>query len=151
MPDADPLLAIDPFILLMDARHQLFSAIDAVEGGPEGSTEAGLQRIAVALGVMVAHDRALTDVVHALSEGSPPLDEVAPPEARRAPATREDAQQSRSALLESLGNTRASLDTEVAVPWTGRETWHVHLVGLAMLEGAQAHALRTGEPLPASL
>lgn len=133
----DLLYALDPLTLLMDARQQLLAVVDQLAGTED-------ERVALALGAVVAQDLALADVARG-------VEAVVVPSSRAARATVEEGYSARNALFEVLAEMRVSFDTEVLVPWTGTETWHVHLVGLAMFEGAQAHALRQGEPVPASL
>lgn len=141
MPHADPLLSLDPFTLLADARRQLLEAVEAL-------TDAHADRVAAALGTVVAHDLALAAIARAYAEGDREFEGVTPPAGLALLATVEDAHAARLALFESLSASPIREDVEVAVPWAGIETWHVHLVGLAMHEGAQAHALRDGDPLP---
>ncbi len=135
---------LNPFSLLMDARHQLMAAVQAaMTTTPE--------RAAIALGAVVAHDDALREIVRAFDGGGRSFEGIAPPADRATSATIDQALDARDALFEALSSTGVSLADEVFVPWVGAETWHVHLIGLAMFEGAQAHALREGEPLPAHL
>lgn len=129
----DPLYALDPFALLLDARQQLLTIAEAIRAREP-------DRVAIALGAVVAQDDALRAIVNG-EAGADPGD--------AGDATIEEAYAARAALLEAMGAAGLSLDAEVAVPWAGTDTWHVHIIGLAMFEGAQAHALREGDPVPA--
>lgn len=140
----DPLDQLNPFSLLMDARHQLFTIVQAIVADQP-------DRVATALGAVVAHDLALREIALAYADGERTFDGVTPPDARAIHATFEDAQAARNALFEAFSTAGTDFATEVLVPWAGTETWHIHLIGLAMFEGAQAHALREGDELPARL
>ena len=141
--DLDLLAQIDPFAVLADARFQLLAAIEAL-----GDAEPA--RVAAALGAVVAHDDALGALARASVAGDRTFEEIATPLERARDATTEDATAARARLFESLGVSGIQLDVEVLVPWAGTETWHLHLIGLAMHEGTQAQALRDGDPLPGS-
>ena len=142
--DADLIAQLDPFDFLMDAHVQLIRAIE-VRAAAEPA------RVATALGLVVAHDRALVAIVRAYTAGDRTFEAVAPPTATD--ATLEDAAQSRNALFDAVGTSAATLafEEELLLPWIGLDTWRGHLLGLAMLEGALAHALREGEPLPGAV
>lgn len=142
--NADPLAQLDPFDFLMDAHVQLFRAI-------EGRSAAEPERVATALRLVVAHDRALAAIALAYTSGDRTFESVAPPDAAEATdSTLEDASRSRNALFDAVNTSAAALafEEELLLPWVGLDTWRGHLIGLAMLEGALAHALREGEPLP---
>ena len=137
----DPLDHINPFTVLMDARLQLLAAIDALKG-------AEAERVATALGSVVAHDDAIGEVARAWATGDRTFEGVATPRERAGSATVEEANTARASLLEALSIAEVSFELEVRFPWAGDETWQLHLIGLAMHEGACAHALREGDPLP---
>jgi hypothetical protein len=137
----DPLARVDPFAVLADARFQLLAAIETLDGGEP-------ERVAAALGAVVAYDDALGAIARASASGDRTFEGVATPLERAGDATTDDARAARARLFESLGASGIQLDVEVLVPWAGTETWQLHLIGLAMHEGAQAQALRDGDPLP---
>jgi|GEM_PF-3229677 len=137
----DPLDHINPFTVLMDARLQLLAAVDALKGAES-------ERVAIALGSVVAHDHAIGEVARAWASGERTFEGVATPRERAGNATVEEANDARSGLIEALGTAGVSFELEVLFPWAGSETWQLHLIGLAMHEGACAHALREGDPLP---
>ncbi len=139
-PHLDPLAQLEPFDFLMDAHVQLVRAVEA-------RAAAEPERVATALGIVVAHDRALRAIALAYVSGDRTFEAVTPPVA--ADATLEDASQSRNELFESVGTSAGTLafEDELLLPWVGLDTWRGHLISLAMLEGALAHALREGEPL----
>ena len=144
----DPLDQLNPFSLLMDARHQL---IDAAQAAMSTVPD----RVAIALGAVVAYDDALREIARAFADGARSFEGIATP-AERATGATIDATidgviEARNALFEVLSSTGVSFTDEVDVPWAGVESWHIHLIGLAMFEGAQAHALREGDELPARL
>ena len=140
----DALDQLNPFSLLMDARHQLIDAAQA-------ALAATPQRAAIALGAVVAYDDALREIARAFADGARSFGGITTPSERATGATIEDIIEARNALFEVLSSTGVSFADEVDVPWAGTESWHVHLIGLAMFEGAQAHALREGDELPARL
>jgi hypothetical protein len=143
-PHADPLAQLDPFDFLMDAHVQLIRAIEV-------RAHAEPERVATALGLIVAHDRALAAIARAYTSGDRTFVTVAPPNGASATnSTLEDASRSRNALFEAVSTSAAALalEEELLLPWIGLDTWRGHLIGLAMLEGALAHALREGDPLP---
>ena len=139
--DADPLAQLDPFDFLMDAHVQLIRAIEM-----RAPTEP--ERVAIALGLVVAHDRALAAIALAYTSGDRTFEAIAAPSATD--ATLDDASRSRNALFVAVSTSAAALalEEELLLPWVGLDTWRGHLIGLAMLEGALAHALREGDPLP---
>lgn len=137
----DPLDQINPFTVLMDARLQLLAAIDGLKG-------AEAERVATALGSVVAHDHAIGEIARAWAAGDRTFEGVATPRERAASATVDEANAARAGLLEALSIAEVSFELEVRFPWAGHETWQLHLIGLAMHEGACAHALREGDPLP---
>ena len=139
--DADPLAQLDPFDFLMDAHVQFIRAIEV-------RAIAEPERVAAALGLVVAHDRALAAIALAYTSGDRTFEAVAAPNATD--ATLEDASRSRNALFEAVSTSAAALafEEELLLPWVGLDTWRGHLIGLAMLEGALAHALREGDLLP---
>lgn len=139
--DADPLAQLDPFDFLMDAHVQLIRAIEV-------RALAEPERVAAALGIVVAHDHALAAIALAYTSGDRTFEAVAPP--MSANATLDDASRSRNELLAAVSTSAAALafEEELLLPWIGLDTWRGHLLGLAMLEGALAHALREGDPLP---
>lgn len=137
----DPLDQINPFTVLMDARLQLLAAVDALKGAEP-------ERVATALGSVVAHDDAIGEVARAWGTGDRTFEGIATPRERAGSATVDEANAARSGLLEALSIAEVSFELEVAFPWSGVETWRLHLIGLAMHEGACAHALREGDPLP---
>jgi len=142
--DLDPLAHLDPFAFLMDARMQLIAAVEA-RGGAEPD------RAAVAVGVVIAHDHALREVIRAYAAGDRLFEAIETPLDRSQPGNIEDAYLARNALFESIATIGEQLtfEVELALPWVGLDTWRGHLISHAMHEGAQAHALREGEPLPA--
>lgn len=137
----DPLDHINPFTVLMDARLQLLAAIDALKGAES-------ERVATALGSVVAHDHAIGEIARAWALGDRTFEGVPTPRARVASATVDEANEARAGLIEALSVAEVSFELEVFFPWAGSETWQLHLIGLAMHEGACAHALREGDPLP---
>jgi len=143
--DLDPLADLDPFAFLMDARMQFIAAVEA-----RGSAEP--ERVAIAVGAVVAHDQALREVVLAYASGDRLFEAVTTPLDRAQPGSIDDAYLARNELFESLASIGESLPfgAELALPWTGLDTWRGHLIDLAMHEGAHAHALREGEPLPST-
>ena len=140
----DPLDQLNPFSLLMDARHQL---IDAAQAAMSTAPD----RVAIALGAVVAYDDALREIARAFADGARSFEGIATPAERATDATIDGVIEARNALFEVLSSTGVSFADEVDVPWAGVESWHIHLIGLAMFEGAQAHALREGDELPARL
>ena len=140
----DPLDQLNPFSLLMDARHQL---IDAAQAAMSTAPD----RAAIALGAVVAYDDALREIARAFADGARSFEGIATPAERATGATIDATIEARNALFEVLSSTGVSFTDEVDVPWAGVESWHIHLIGLAMFEGAQAHALREGDELPARL
>ncbi|MCB9483276.1 MAG: hypothetical protein H6675_04625 [Dehalococcoidia bacterium] len=140
----DPLDQLNPFSLLMDARHQL---IDAAQAAMSTAPD----RAAIALGAVVAYDDALREIARAFADGARSFEGIATPAERATGATIDGVIEARNALFEVLSSTGVSFTDEVDVPWAGVESWHIHLIGLAMFEGAQAHALREGDELPARL
>ena len=140
----DPLDQLNPFSLLMDARHQL---IDAAQAAMSTAPD----RAAIALGAVVAYDDALREIARAFADGARSFEGIATPAERATDATIDGVIEARNALFEVLSSTGVSFADEVDVPWAGVESWHIHLIGLAMFEGAQAHALREGDELPARL
>jgi len=141
--DLDPLAQLDPFAFLMDARVQFIAAVEARNG-----TEP--ERVAIAIGAVVANDHALREVVLAYASGDRLFQAVATPKDRAQPAAIEDAYLARNELFESIASIGEQLafGAELTLPWNGPDTWRGHLIGLAMYEGAYAHALREGEPFP---
>lgn len=137
----NPLDRIDPVSVLIDARLQLLAAIDGLQG-------AEAERVATALGSVVAHDHAIGEVARAWASGDRTFEGVMTPRERAGSATVDEANAARGGLLEALGVAEVAFELEVLVPWAGNETWQLHLIGLAMHEGACAHALREGDPLP---
>ena len=140
----DPLDQLNPFSLLMDARHQLIDAAQA-------AMSTAPHRAAIALGAVVAYDDALREIARAFADGARSFEGIATPAERATGATIDGVIEARNALFEVLSSTGVSFADEVDVPWAGVESWHIHLIGLAMFEGAQAHALREGDELPARL
>ena len=141
--DIDPLAQLDPFAFLMDARVQLIAAVEA-RGGAEPD------RVAIAIGAVIANDHALREVVLAYASGDRLFEAVATPEERARPATIEDAYLARNELFESIAGIGElfAFGAELTLPWSSLDTWRGHLISLAMYEGAYAHALREGEPFP---
>lgn len=140
--DPDSLLAsIDPFAALADGRRQLLAAIEEIEGD--------LQELAETLGIVAAHDLALRDVALAFAAGARDFSDIVPPGGRPMPsqtaATVETIEASRAAVFEAIASVAeahdAWLDEVIETPWGGRESWRMHLVALAMHDGARAHAI----------
>lgn len=145
MPDDtqhDALLAsIDPFVAMMDGRRQLLEAIE----GHRDSTE----NLAEILGIVAAHDQALRDVMLAFADGTRDFGAIASPHARATAsdldadldAARDAIDAARAALFECIDLIAHALDEVIETPWGGRDSWRMHLLALAMHDGAQAHAI----------
>lgn len=144
----DPLARIDPFVALVDGRQQLAEAIAAhpVAGATGDSLIA--QEVAETLAIVAAHDEALTEVARAYAQGERNFEHVMRPVERTLViADMEAAMLIRSALFEAVAAIADALDEFVSTPWGGRDTWRMHLVALAMRDGAYAYALAAGESI----
>lgn len=133
--DAHALLAqIDPFVALGDGRRQLIEAMRA--------SAADTQDLAEILGIVAAHDDALRDVAIAYAAGARDFSTVATPASRVADAVTIDvATDARVALFDAIVAISDALDEEVTLPWHGTDTWRMHLIAIAMRDGAHAHAI----------
>jgi len=138
MTDIDDILAlIDPWTALADGRMQLLAAIDAASvHGPD---------LAETLGIAADRDRAMCNVMRAYIEGARDFSTIATTghhvdagDAADPIALAEDA---RRDLLEALAVLGTTLDDVVEIPWNGRDSWRIHLVTLAMHDGADAQRL----------
>lgn len=136
--DTDPLTRIDPFVAMMDGRRQLAEAIAA--------RTRDAANLAETLAIVAAHDQALTEVALAYVRGERDFDDVVAPSDRVLAVDDFDAAMVfRNALFEALAELADALDDLVATPWSGIDTWRMHLVSLAMHDGAHAHALLTAD------
>lgn len=145
MPDDrthDALLAsIDPFVAMMDGRRQL---LEAIESHRDTTPD-----LAETLGIVAAHDHALREVMLAFADGVRDFTSITPPRARAlegGPDAALDADldamvAARAALFEAVDAIAHALDEVVETPWGGRDSWRMHLLGIAMHDGAQAHAI----------
>lgn len=144
------LAMIDPFVALADGRHQLLAAI-------EGARLDG-QDLAEILGIVAAHDDALREGALAFEQGARDFSHVDAPSVR-APRnvdarTLDDIDAVRASLVDAIAELADAhadfLDEVIETTWGGSDTWRMHLVALAMHDGAQAHALasreRPGDP-----
>ncbi len=136
------LAMIDPFVALADGRRQLLEAIQRAR-----PADADLAEI---LGIVTSHDRAMREIALAFADGTRDFATVAAPNAHlhgtRSIEALEDAMHdSRAALFEAIAAMASSMDAwmdeVIETPWAGRDTWRMHLVSLAMHEGAHAFAI----------
>jgi hypothetical protein len=144
----DPFARIDPFVALMDGRRQL---AEAIASHPTDNTAPGTsiaQQVAETLAIVAAHDEALTEVARAFAQGERNFEGVTTPRDRTLVVSDMDAAMLiRTALFEAVAAIADALDETVSTPWGGSDTWRMHLVALAMRDGAHAHALITGESI----
>jgi len=137
-PLPDPLLRLDPFVALADGRQQLAAAVAAALAQELVDTT----RVTKALAMVAAHDAALTEVALAWAEGHRDFTMIVAPDARALTVSDiEQAMDFRMALFEAFDAIGDALDDLLTTPWGGEDTWRMHLVALAMHDGAQAHAI----------
>ena len=137
-PLPDPLLRLDPFVALADGRQQLAVAV----AGALARELVDTTRLTEALATVAAHDAALTEVALAWADGQRDFTRIVAPNARALAVTDiEQAMDFRMALFEAFGAISDVLDEMLTTPWGGEETWRMHLVALAMHDGAQAHTI----------
>ncbi|MEX1022671.1 MAG: hypothetical protein WD058_05945 [Dehalococcoidia bacterium] len=137
--DDDPFARIDPFVALADSRRQLVDAIREIE---DGALRAQRPDLAETLGIVAAHDRALCDVALAYARGERDFDGVVAPRDRVThDTTMEVAIEVRVALFDALASIGDALDESLTTAWGGAGTWRMHIVEIAMHEGARAHDL----------
>lgn len=132
---ASALLAmIDPFVALADGRRQL---LDAVERA------GNVHDLAEILGIVAAHDQALADVALAFASGARDFSSIAGPGSRDAgPGDIATIEATRASLFDAVDAVASAvedwLDEVIETPWGGSDTWRMHLVSLAMHDGARA-------------
>lgn len=142
----DALLAtVEAFTALADGRRQLLTALASIEVDTEDLAET--------LGIVAAHDHALRAVALAYADGTrdfasfaTPAMLVADDEGTHTVDTIDAARASFFDAIAAVADAHAEwLDDVIETPWGGRETWRMHLVALAMHDGAQAHAINEGD------
>ncbi|MCK9486248.1 MAG: hypothetical protein M0R73_06015 [Dehalococcoidia bacterium] len=136
------LASLDAFAALADGRQQLLAAVAASEARGAGTP-------AETLKIVAAHDHALRLVALAYAQGARDFSACATPATLAAqddgPCTLETVEAARASFFEAVAAVMEAhaewLDDVIETPWEGRATWRMHLLALAMHDGAQAYAL----------
>jgi hypothetical protein len=163
----DPLLAIDPWVALMDGRSQLLRAIDGLDAAgaaraahadadadPDAETDAWT--VGDLLTHLAAWDELHTRLFRALAEGGtagpalPPDTDRATWNAARVAESRGDAlaarverlHAARAALIEAAAALEGErFDARVATPWGVDDSPRAALVAQAMHDGMHAETI----------
>lgn len=136
----DPFARIDPFVAMIDGRRQLAEAIAAQVDDVATIS----QQVAEILAIVAAHDEALMEVARAYAQGERNFEGVIVPADRALVVADMDAAMVvRAELFQAVAAIAEALDEIVSTPWGGSDTWRMHLVALAMNDGAHAYALST--------
>lgn len=161
-PREDPLLAIDPWVALMDGRNQLLRAIDGLDAASTARVahaDAAAAVDAWTVGDLLAHlaswDELNARFFRALAAGSP-AEPLAPDDAWsrwNAARVAESRGDTLIARVERLHAARAELteaaaalegtrfDERVAAPWGATDTPRAFLVAQAMHDGMHAETI----------